>query len=159
MVGGPTELGYIQSQKSFTLPKSPVVSTIAEFLHGPERPQAIVAMNDLHALLVLEAAQQVGMRIPDDLALVGFDDLDFAATLNPSLTTVAQQPFQLGVEAARLLLARIRGGIGAVSQVRLPTQLVIRSSSINPHHRALSYPYGSSPTVPPEGDDKPSVST
>lgn len=130
LVGGPVELGYIQSQRAFTLQENATIQAIAEFLCGPERPQAIVAMNDIYALLTLEAARQVGLRIPEDFALVGFDDLDFAEHFN--LTTVAQQPFAMGVEAARLLLARMRGERSVVGQVRLPTQLIVRSSSLNP---------------------------
>lgn len=138
IVGGPTELGYIQSQDSLTLPENATANAIAQFLRGPERPQAIVAMNDLHALLVLKVAQRVGIRIPDDMALVGFDDLDLAANCRPSLTTAAQQPFQLGIEAARLLLARIRGERSTTREIRLPTRLIIRVSSINPYRNSPS---------------------
>jgi DNA-binding LacI/PurR family transcriptional regulator len=86
-------------------------------------------MNDLYALLVLQAAEQAGLNVPEELAVVGFVDLDFASTLNPPLTTVAQQPYQLGMEAARLLLAWIDGERGPVRQIRLPTRLVVRESS------------------------------
>jgi len=131
VVGGPTELGYDQSRRTFTLPESPVVSIIAELLRSTERPQAIVAMNDMYALLVLEAAQKAGVDVPNDLAVVGFDDLDLAASATPPLTTVAQEPFRLGVEAARLLLAHIRGERKSIGQIRLPTQIVIRESSLS----------------------------
>lgn len=134
VVGGPTELGY---QNSLTMPGNSELEAIVKFLQGPERPQAIVAMNDLYALLVLMAAEQVGLSVPEDLAVVGFDDLDFAATLNPPLTTVAQQPYQLGMEAARLLLAWINGERGPVRQIRLPTRLVVRESSIRSAEKRL----------------------
>jgi len=127
VVGGPTELGY---RNSLDIPESSELDSIVKFLQGPERPQAIVAMNDLYALLVLQAAEQVGLSVPEDLAVVGFDDLDFAATLNPPLTTVAQQAYQLGMEAARLLLAWIDGERGPVRQIRLPTRLVVRESGL-----------------------------
>jgi len=127
VVGGPTELGY---ENSLAVPESSELDSIVQFLQGPERPQAIVAMNDLYALLVLQAAEQVGLSVPEELAVVGFDDLDFAATLNPPLTTVAQQPYQLGMEAARLLLTWIDGEHGPVRQIRLPTRLVVRESSV-----------------------------
>ncbi|MCP4165792.1 MAG: GntR family transcriptional regulator [Chloroflexi bacterium] len=143
MVGGPTELAYVQSRRSLTFPESPTSNAIAQFLRGPERPQAIVAMNDLHALLVLEVAQRVGIRIPDDLALAGFDNLELVATCKPSLTTVAQQPFQLGIEAARLLLARIRGESSTIREIRLPARLIIRDSSINPHRNSPSHRHSS----------------
>jgi GntR family transcriptional regulator, arabinose operon transcriptional repressor len=130
IVGGPIELGYLQDQNSSTPHENLVVEKIAKFLRGVKRPEAIVAMNDLVALLVLEAADQIGLRIPDDIGVVGFDDLDCAITKD--LTTMAQRPFEIGSEAARLLLQRIRGDSEAIRQVLLPTQLIIRGSSINP---------------------------
>lgn len=130
VVGGPIELGYLQDQNSSTLHEKLVVEKISAFLRGAGRPEAIVAMNDLVAMLVLEAADQIHLRIPDDLSVVGFDNLDCANTMD--LTTMAQRPFEIGSEAARLLLQRIRGDSEGIRQVLLPTQLIIRGSSINP---------------------------
>jgi GntR family transcriptional regulator, arabinose operon transcriptional repressor len=131
VVGGPIELGYLQDQNSPTLHENLAVEMIANFLRGPARPEAIVAMNDLVAMLVLEAAEQVGLHIPDDLGVVGFDNLDSADTND--LTTVAQRPYEIGSEAARLLLRRIDGDSDACKQIQLPTQLIIRGSSLNPN--------------------------
>ena len=80
VVGGPIELGYLQDQNSPTMHENIGVEKIADFLRGTDRPEAIVAMNDLVAMLVFEAAEQIGLRIPDDLGLVGFDNLDCADT-------------------------------------------------------------------------------
>lgn len=137
LVGSLTELGYIQNLAAFTAREAATIQTISDYLRSPQRPEAIVAMNDLHALLTLTAAQQVGLRVPDDLAVVGFDDLDFAPTLTPPLTTVAQQPFVLGAEAATLLLSKVNGTSSSslVNRLRVPTQLVIRSSSRTLPHR------------------------
>ncbi len=131
---GTIEGRLIQNLGSFTQDERQAVETIAGLLQSVERPEAIVAMNDLFAILVMEAAKLAGMRVPDDLALVGFDDMDFAAASNPPLTTVAQQSFQLGVQAASLLLTRIGGEPGPIRRVLLPTQLVVRSSSLSPQH-------------------------
>ncbi|HLO30939.1 MAG TPA: GntR family transcriptional regulator [Anaerolineales bacterium] len=131
VVGGPIELGYVQDQNSPTLHENLAVEMIADLLRGPARPEAIVAMNDLVAMLVLEAAEQVGLRIPDDLGVVGFDNLDCAVTND--LTTAAQRPYEIGSEAARLLLQRIHGDKDASKQMQLPTQLIIRGSSLNPN--------------------------
>ncbi|MBN2118560.1 MAG: GntR family transcriptional regulator [Anaerolineales bacterium] len=131
VVGGPIELGYLQDQNSLTLRENVALEMIAELLRGPARPQAIVAMNDLVAMLVLEAAERVGLHIPNDLAIVGFDNLDSAVTNN--LTTVCQRPYEIGSEAARLLLQRIHGDKDASKQIQLPTQLIIRGSSLNPN--------------------------
>ena len=132
VIEGTTEGSLIQNLGSFTEHETRAIEAIMRLLQGPERPEAIVAMNDLLALLVMEAANRVGLRIPRDLALVGFDDMDFAVTCQPPLTTVAQQSFRLGVEAASLLLARIRGEDGAIRQVRLPAPVIVRNSSLNP---------------------------
>jgi LacI family transcriptional regulator len=131
VVGGPVELGYLQDQNSPTLRENIAVEMIAELLRGSARPEAIVAMNDLIAMLVLEAAERVGFHIPSDLGLVGFDNLDSAVSNN--LTTVSQRPYEIGSEAARLLLQRIHGDKDACKQIQLPTQLIIRGSSINPN--------------------------
>jgi DNA-binding LacI/PurR family transcriptional regulator len=129
VVGGPIELGYLQAQNSPTPHENAAVEKIADLLRGPARPEAVVAMNDLVAMLVLEAAEQVGLRIPDELGVVGFDNLDCAVTNN--LTTVAQQPYEIGSEAARLLLQGIHGDHEVSKQIQLPTQLIIRDSTRN----------------------------
>jgi GntR family transcriptional regulator, arabinose operon transcriptional repressor len=131
VVGGPIELGYLQAQNSPTLHENSAVEKIVDLLRGPARPEAVVAMNDLVAMLVLEAAEQVGLRIPDELGVVGFDNLDCAVANN--LTTVAQQPYEIGSEAARLLLQRIRGDNEVSKQIQLPTKLIIRGSTHNPN--------------------------
>lgn len=138
VVGGPIELGYVQNQNSATLEENSVIDAIGELLQGPARPEAIVAMNDLVAMSVFEAAAQAGLQIPDNLALVGFDNLDYAET--HSLSTVAQRPFEIGSEAARLLLRRIRSKSNAIEQILLPTQLILRGSSINPTRLKTSIP-------------------
>jgi DNA-binding LacI/PurR family transcriptional regulator len=88
-------------------------------------------MNDLVAMLVLEAAEEVGLHVPEDLGVVGFDNLDCAVTNN--LTTVAQQPYEIGSEAARLLLQRMQGKKEPNKHIQLPTQLIIRDSSLKPN--------------------------
>ena len=68
------------------------------------------------------------MRIPDDLAVVGFDDLSFAAHLHPPLTTVAQPRKEIGIRAANLLIDRIEGDQEPVKHIVLPSILVVRES-------------------------------
>jgi DNA-binding LacI/PurR family transcriptional regulator len=133
VVGGPIELGYLQAQNSPTLHENSAVEKIVDLLRGPARPEAVVAMNDLVAMLVLEAAEQVGLCIPDELGVVGFDNLDWAVANN--LTTVAQQPYEIGSEAARLLLQRIHGDNEVSKQIQLPTKLIIRGSTHNPNQQ------------------------
>ena len=94
------------------------------------RPTAILAMSDAMAIGATRVAREQGLRIPDDLSVVGFDDIDLAAHVDPPLTTVHQPIREKGAVAARLLLARI--AVGATyrpERLRLATALVVRSST------------------------------
>jgi DNA-binding LacI/PurR family transcriptional regulator len=93
-----------------------------------EPPTAIFAANDETALGVFEALRAIGRRPGIDFPVVGFDDLRFARLIEPALTTVHQPMRELGSAAAQLLLALLNGRPIDGLQVRLPTQLVIRSS-------------------------------
>jgi LacI family transcriptional regulator len=94
------------------------------------RPTAIFACNDLMALGVLLAAREMGLHCPDDLSIVGFDDLDFAEFTAPALTSVHQPGYQLGTTAAHLLLERINSGKQSPppKKIVLPSELKIRHS-------------------------------
>jgi DNA-binding LacI/PurR family transcriptional regulator len=107
----------------------PEIGQITRYLASSERPTAIFAMNDLMALQALKAASQMGLRVPHDLAVVGFDDIDIAAHLDVPLTTVAQDIVGLGEQATKLLIERIEGDKGSPRQETLPTQLRIRAST------------------------------
>ena len=107
-------------------------SEIAERLHQPQRPTAILAMNDLTALLALKAATQANLSVPQDLSLVGFDDLYFLTYLPVPLTTVAQDTHELGRRAAELLIERIEGYAGPPRSELLPTRLMVRGSTAKP---------------------------
>lgn len=100
-----------------------------KYLLRKNRPQAIFAVNDWEALKVIQAAQRCGLRVPEDLAVVGFDDLPFAQHLNPSLTTLTQHRVDMGVQAANLLINRIEGLVtGPTRHLELPTRLIVRES-------------------------------
>jgi GntR family transcriptional regulator of arabinose operon len=92
------------------------------------RPSAIFAVNDAVALELLRTAQRVGLRVPEDLALIGFDDLNFAVHLSPPLTTVAQPRMDVGLRAGHLLINRIEGHGGPPRHIELPTSLIVRES-------------------------------
>jgi GntR family transcriptional regulator, arabinose operon transcriptional repressor len=124
------EIDYKSIPEIVRQPRHPKIDSLIQWFSEGNLPQAIVAMNDLHALLILEAAHFAGLRVPEDIAIVGFDDLDFTASLNPPLTTVAQPPFEIGVTAAKRLLARIKGEKGPAEIISLPYRMMIRSSSI-----------------------------
>lgn len=101
---------------------------IADFLTRHPEVTAIFAANDQIALGAYQAARQLGRRIPHDLALVGFDNLDFTMHLDVPLTTVAQPAAEIGQQAVRALVRRINGQADDWQQIILPTRLVIRRS-------------------------------
>jgi len=96
------------------------------------RPTAIYACNDLMALGVLLAARELNVSCPEEMSVVGFDNLDFTEFTAPALTTVHQSGYQLGATAARLLLERIDGSKQRIKKVVLPTELKIRHSASPP---------------------------
>ncbi len=100
----------------------------ADLLAGPDRPTAVFAANDSSAVGVLRAAAELGLQVPDDLSVVGFDDVPQAATTTPPLTTVAQPLVELGSRAVDMLLTMLRGE-RASDHVRLPTTLRVRRST------------------------------
>lgn len=103
-----------------------------ELLRLPEPPTAIFAANDLQALGVYEAARQAGVRIPEELSVVGFDDLSFTQWSGPPMTTVHQPLVQMGAAAANLVLALAAGQQPEHTRIELATTLMIRSSTAAP---------------------------
>jgi DNA-binding LacI/PurR family transcriptional regulator len=81
------------------------------------------------AIGLLRAARQAGLRIPDDLAVIGFDDIPIAAYVYPALTTVAQPKSELGQRAMAMAMALRGGETDAVGDLILPGRLVIREST------------------------------
>jgi LacI family transcriptional regulator len=96
------------------------------------RPTAIFAANDISALGVLSAVREAGLRVPEDVSLVGFDDIPLAAQVHPPLTTVRQPLQQMGRSAVNTLLAMIAGIEAPSPLITLPTELVVRASTIPP---------------------------
>jgi len=96
------------------------------------RPTAIFAGNDMIALGVIQAIRELGLHCPRDVSVVGFDDLDFAELISPSLSSVSQSGYQLGATAARILLDRMAGDNEPAKQLVLETQLKIRESVAPP---------------------------
>jgi LacI family transcriptional regulator len=94
-----------------------------------EQPTAVFVASDTMATGALQAARELGVTVPDDLALVSFDDLPVASLIVPSLTTVHQPLYDLGAAAAELLLKRIDQPEAPPEQIWLPTSLIVRESS------------------------------
>ncbi len=103
-----------------------------DLLHGSMQPTAIFAANDLMAIGVLDALRVEGLNCPKDVAVVGFDDLDVATLTEPSLTTVRQPGYEMGMAAAALLRERVSQPDAVTRRLTLETHLIPRSSSAAP---------------------------
>jgi LacI family transcriptional regulator len=99
-------------------------AAVAGFLKTARPPVAMVAYDDMSAVAALHAAHRAGWRVPEDLSVVGIDDIQFAAYTNPGLTTVAQPKHRLGALAVDAVLER-----GAAEVTVLDGELVIREST------------------------------
>ena len=97
-----------------------------------ERPTAIFAGSDLSALGVLRAAREAGLRVPEDLSVVGFDDIPLAAWITPALTTVRQPLTEMAAVAVSTLLEGAEGGEPPRRRVELATDLIVRESTAPP---------------------------
>ncbi len=97
-----------------------------------ERPTAIIAINDLMAIATMRAAADLNLRVPDDLSVIGFDDISLAKYLTPRLTTATKDAVQLGRAAARLVLQRLHEPSLPHQIVQLPARLIIRDSMAPP---------------------------
>jgi LacI family transcriptional regulator len=99
-----------------------------QLLSSPVPPTAVFAGSNLLTLGALQAIHELQLAIPKDIAIVGFDEMPWAMSLRPPLTTVAQPAFDVGRTAAELLLARVREPALPRRQVVLETKLIVRSS-------------------------------
>jgi DNA-binding LacI/PurR family transcriptional regulator len=98
-------------------------------LQMTSRPSAVISANNLMTLGALQAIYECGARVPSDIAVVGYDDMAWASSLNPPLTVIAQPTQELGRVAAQLLLDRIRDPKLPFRHIMLDTHLIVRASS------------------------------
>jgi LacI family transcriptional regulator len=105
-----------------------VVSTVQALLALPDPPTAFVAIKDEYAIAILQTLNEKGLRVPQDVALVGYDDIPVAAWLSCPLTTVAQAKEEQGRVAADLLINQIEDPDTPTQRIILPPRLVVRSS-------------------------------
>jgi LacI family transcriptional regulator len=99
-----------------------------ELMALAEPPTAIFASNDISAFSAMDAIRDLGLRIPDDVSVIGFDDIPAAASGNPPLTTVRQPMAEMGKQATRMLFELIADPKQAVERIELPTELMVRST-------------------------------
>jgi LacI family transcriptional regulator len=103
-----------------------------QLLAKSKRPTAIFACNDLMAIGAICAAVELGLQVPQDLSVVGYDDVPLASYSNPPLTTIAQPIYDLGVVAASLLLERLQDPSKPARRIVLDVELKIRRSTAVP---------------------------
>ncbi len=130
--------GYKYALQKAGLPINPDLIAEGQFSHEhgymgmkqllPHKPDALFAPGDTAAVGAMQAIREAGLRVPEDIAIVGFDDLDVATRVSPQLTTIRQPVQQKGAYAARLLIDLIECKLDAPQHVILPTELVIRQS-------------------------------
>ena len=136
--------GYRAGLESAGLAVDPDLVVVGDFDHEsgfragqrllalPEPPTAVFAASDQMALGLYEAARQRGLRVPEDLSVVGFDDLPLARWASPPLTTVRQPLADMGMVAARAVLRLVGGESVETPRVELATALVVRDSTAAP---------------------------
>jgi DNA-binding LacI/PurR family transcriptional regulator len=140
--------GYLQMLNEACIPHNPSLIRFGDFQQDSgyelmrdliahnELPFAVFIANNLMTIGALNAIHEAGLVIPDDIAVIGFDDLPWAISLNPSLTTVSQPAFDIGIHAAELLFNRITYPDRPARTIVLNTQLVIRESGLARSTRA-----------------------
>ncbi|GII76672.1 LacI family transcriptional regulator [Sphaerisporangium rufum] len=152
MINGPGELlccrarqdGYRSAMEAAGVPVEPALlrrrplyveggrAAAVELLALPDPPTAVFAANDLQALGAYQAALRAGLRVPEDLSVVGFDDVSLARWADPPMTTVRQPLAKMGAAAAGLVLAMAAGERPEHDRVELACGLVVRASTAPP---------------------------
>ena len=147
-IGGPSKVnlsaqrvtGYIQTLEEAGLAVDQSLILSGDFHPGSgqaaaykllsmqDPPTAIFACNDLMAIGVLRAGVELGRRIPQDLAVVGYDDIELASYTTPLLTTIRQPKQEMGITALHYLLGRIQAEQSSPQRALLPVSLVVRGS-------------------------------
>ena len=135
------EAGYREALAAAGIPSDPdllregdyraspaTAGAVRSLLSLPRRPTAVFAANDLSAICTVEVAQDMGLRVPQDLSVVGFDNVPEAADCAVPLTTVAQPLREMGAQAVRMLIDLLDGR-GCAPHVRMPARLVVRAST------------------------------
>ena len=114
-------------------PSDEVEVEARKLLDRPDRPTAVLCFSDAYALGVITVARSLGLRVPEDLSVVGYDDSPVATTSRPQLTTVHQEVATKGHEAVRALVAAMGNGRSETPErIMLPTSLVVRESTAPP---------------------------
>lgn len=93
------------------------------------RPDAILCVSDMYAIGALKACQKLNLRVPEDVAIIGFDNIEITTMVQPSLTTIEQPSYQIGYQASELLIEKIKYPSIKPKQIILDTELILRDST------------------------------
>jgi DNA-binding LacI/PurR family transcriptional regulator len=110
---------------------------LKELLLARPKPTAIFAFNDVIALGIIKEAMELGIKIPEELSIIGFDNIPVSSYFTPALSTVNSPSEELGKEAAKLLLDKIDNNEQHIRNILLPVELILRESTINVKNEAL----------------------
>ncbi|TKG93488.1 LacI family transcriptional regulator [Puteibacter caeruleilacunae] len=143
IIGRKRKEGFIQALKDYNIPvyEDLIVEadsfetghqTVKQLFKGPDRPDSLFAVNDLTAIGAIQAIHELGLKIPDDVAVTGFSDGRFSNIVNPKLTSVDQHGYEMGKTATEILLKRIMEDQREYTpETRvLKGNLIVRNSSV-----------------------------
>lgn len=150
LINGPFSMKYarerqegflsVMSDNNLTVPNSWVIqvpdnsfdfaySAVCHLFNSAQLPNGIFAVSDTYAAAVIRAAKRYAIKIPDDLMVVGFDNINLSLMTSPSITTISQPRYQLGYTACEILFERITSPNGIAKSMLLETELVVREST------------------------------
>lgn len=139
--------GYRKAMRHYSLPVASEMIVEGDFSEQsgynammkllPAQPEAVFVASDTMALGAMRAVQEAGLRVPEDISIAGYDDMPFAASSNPPLTTMRQPIQQCGAVAAQTLIDMIDRPSATQHHIILPTELVIRASCRSPKIKSV----------------------
>ncbi len=110
-----------------------IIKQVVALMNAVEtKPTAIACINDILAIITISALQEIGIKVPDEVSVVGFDDISLASHIGVPLTTVSQDAYELGKSASKILLERLGGDQSPPRCYTVPTRLRIRASTAAP---------------------------
>ena len=104
-------------------------SAATQLLSQPTRPDAFLAISDLFACAIINAARRLGLSVPNDLMVIGYDNVDYSMISSPTITTINTPKFQFGYTACELLIEKIQIPNAITQHISLPSELIIREST------------------------------
>ncbi|WP_320127566.1 LacI family DNA-binding transcriptional regulator [uncultured Sphaerochaeta sp.] len=134
--------GYLQALEDASIPCDPdmiiqlqeinydmAVSAVFQLLNSEKRPDAFFASSDVYAAAAIKATRRTNLKVPQDIAIVGFDNIELSSMCTPSITTVNQPKFQLGLLSCEMLIKRISKEQIPISNMYMDTELIVRETT------------------------------